>query len=675
MRIEGKIERAEQLVRRVEEAERDVSRAEARLVAAQQRAAAARSRPPSGADKKAEEKSRNERRAADAAVGAAEAALESARRQLGTARAARDELAGGMRGYVAEQRQAVAQIRRAMAAAPYGRDQLVRARETSQRHARIGNRVLSILGADTIALDEGADPRAPEPLGRGDAAGAGFGAVGPSPAGGGSSAGAVPRHRARRAADGALTGAALDKLAQDFRRDLRLHLGWETPDDLLFSPGEPPVGLREMELAQDVIDRYGQSLARTPGADAALARLRAVCDEELAPRSVDGPLRLAVNRTGAPPQQSEQLNPHPAADVEAARIITANRFGEGSPEAREAAWRYADSIEARQGALEERRAHARQLADEARERYFSFCDAHDLAALTTEGRREHDRLRVRYDAAEAADREAASGLARLERRRAEVTAGLDPSSRTTVAGLGGSTDFEAAYAPFITHPQGYEYDDVAGCCGIGTVGGMTNEQTGARRGWAYYEDAFLSRGAAVYNPGVAFRSSNGGTSPESRCAMLRAFGLEADSVTFGSLSRPDSVPTLDDILELRRQGYSVGIAVRAEDLDGPDVAPRLTSRDGAGWQRSWRRNHSMAVVGVSVDATGEATGLWVNDTGGWSQGSGLRSNRVFISRERYEHMVQGTENLSLEWARVPRDMPDDAGLPRIVRMQRGRRRR
>ena len=162
MGVENQLERAERLVREIEEAERDVSRAEARLAAARQRAASVRSRQ-SSTDRRASEKARNEAREADAAVGAAEAALEQARRKLGTSRAAREELGRGMVRYVSDQNRAVAQVRKAMAAAPYGREDLSRLRQQATGHARTGNRVLQILGMETIALDEGEDPRAPFP--------------------------------------------------------------------------------------------------------------------------------------------------------------------------------------------------------------------------------------------------------------------------------------------------------------------------------------------------------------------------------------------------------------------------------------------------------------------------------------------------------------------------------
>ncbi len=162
MGVENQLERAERLVREIEEAERDVSRAEARLAAARQRAASVRSRQ-SSTDRRAAEKARNEAREADAAVGAAEAALEQARRKLGTSRAAREELGRGMVRYVSDQNRAVAQVRKAMAAAPYGREDLSRLRQQATGHARTGNRVLQILGMETIALDEGEDPRAPFP--------------------------------------------------------------------------------------------------------------------------------------------------------------------------------------------------------------------------------------------------------------------------------------------------------------------------------------------------------------------------------------------------------------------------------------------------------------------------------------------------------------------------------
>lgn len=663
MGVEGKLERAEQLVSEIEDARRDVGLLERKLEAAQSQAAAARARAGS-ADKDEAAWAQEASREADAAVSAVRASLEQARRRLGTAQAAREELGHGMRRYITEQNQASRELREAMAAAPYGSERIGAARRSVATHAQTANHVLEVLGMGAELVEEGDDPVAPG-LVAGGGGGAAGGLSGGSSAGGGGAAGAPfsagSPYRARRVDDA--PRSALDILAEDFRSDLRASLGWaDPPEGILYPPeGAPLVGFNERKRAQEVLDMYENELGGAPGADAVMRRLREEADRMLAPVSLDQPYRYAFQGPANQPDQPEHCNPHPRADIEAAYLLSQASFGAGSPEATEAAWRYADTLE-RQGA-EARAAmeRARSQRVAAERDYYAFCDAHASSALTSDERLELERLETRRSQAAGLEAQASAVVDRVGRRREEVTAGLDPAGRTTFVGLSGATDFEDAYAPFLTHPQGYECDDTGGCCGIGTTMGIVNEQTGSRHGWAYGITEFIVHDKASYTPMVQFRASNGGTSPEDRCAMLERHGLEAHHHTFGCFSSGSDVMSLDDLLELRRKGYSVGLALKAQDLRGATISPRLTSAAGKGWQSSWRRNHSVAVVGVSVDRSGRATGIWINDTGGWSRGAGFRTNRIFISRERYEAMVAGTENLSVEWARPRRGTDGEGG--------------
>ncbi|MGQ5426662.1 hypothetical protein ACULPM_06450 [Thermophilibacter sp. ZX-H3] len=663
MGVEGKLEQAERLVSEIEEAQRDVSRRELELAAAQRQAAAARSRAGS-ADKGEATRARDAAREADAAASAARASLERARRRLGTAQADREELGRGMRRYIAEQNRATRQLRVAMAAAPYGGDRIGAAHRSVAAHAHIANRVLEVLGMGTELVEEGDDLPAPSLVaGVGGAAGGGGVAAGCGDAAPASSSAGVP-YRTRRA-DGA-PRSALDECVERFRFDLRESFGWaDPPEGMLYPPeGAPLVGFDERERAQGTLDKYENELGGAPGSEAVMRRLREEADRMLAPASLDQPYRYAFQGSAAPPDQPEHCNPYPRANIEAAYLVARNNFGSGSPEATEAAWRYADTLE-RQGAeARDVAEHARSQREHAEREYYAFCDAHATSALTASERLELERLGTRRDQTAALEQSAALLGEQVARRRAEVTSELDPESRTTFVGIGGATDFEAAYAPFLTQPQGYEYDDTGGCCGIGTVTGMVNEQTGTRYGWAHGICEFIVQDKASYVPMVQMRECNGGTSPERRCEMLERHGLEAHNCTFGCFSKSSDVMSLDDLLELRQEGYSVGLALKAQDLLGPTISPRLTSTDGKGWQSSWRRNHSVTVAGVSVDRSGRPTGVWINDTGGWSRGVGLRTNRIFVSRERYEAMVASTENLSVEWARPRRGTGgDDDGTP------------
>ena len=654
MGVENQLERAERLVREIEEAERDVSRAEARLAAARQRAASVRSRQ-SSTDRRAAEKARNEAREADAAVGAAEAALEQARRKLGTSRAAREELGRGMVRYVSDQNRAVAQVRKAMAAAPYGREDLSRLRQQATGHARTGNRVLQILGMETIALDEGEDPRAPFPS---------AGAVASRAPGGldesqsfatVAAASAAPASYVARRAGEPVLGTGLEDFAENFRYDLRRSLGkMAPPPDLLFSPAPLPMGYDEQQVAERVLRGYADQLGDTPYAPAVMDRLRQVADEELAPFSLGThPRIMAIDRPNNPPEQSEHCNPHPAADVEASWVLCSHAYGPDSPEAQAAAWRYLETIETSDKELSARLDRARPIAEAARQSYYAFSDAHDVTALTSDEYLEFSRLKAASDEAGEIERELERALGRVRSRRAEVEQGLDPARRTTFTGRGGTHDFEHAYDGLITVPQGYVYDDTMGCCGVATTGGMANQQTGERNGYPRYLERFYSSHNVYYKPDLDKRSENGGTRAEGRVNVLRSYGLSAGTRTFGIGVRAQDQVSLEQLAQLSERGYSLGLSLRAEDLLGRDIAPRPLGMPSGANTKEWEANHSVAVAGFDFDAAGKVTCMWVNDTGGFLQGLGLRTNRIPITRKRFEKMRGSTLYMTVEWALQP----------------------
>lgn len=661
MGVEGKLERAEQLVSEIEDARRDVGLLERKLEAAQSQAAAARARAGS-ADKDEAAWAQEASREADAAVSAVRASLEQARRRLGTAQAAREELGHGMRRYITEQNQASRELREAMAAAPYGSERIGAARRSVAAHAQTANHVLEVLGMATELVEEGDDPAAPGIVAGGGGGVAG-GLSGGSSAGGGGAApasfSAGSPYRARRADDA--PRSALDVLVEQFRSDLRASLGWaDPPEGMLYPPkGAPLVGFNERKRAQKTLDAYESELGGAPGADAVMRRLREETDQMLAPASLDQPCRYAFQGPAAPPDQPEHCNPHPRADIEAAYLVARNNFGPGSPEATEAAWRYADTLEKQGAEARAVRERARSQRAAAERDYYAFCDAHAASALDPDERLELERLETRRKQASDLEAQATAVIDQVERRREEVVSGLDPASRTTFVGIGGATDFEGAYAPFLTHPQGYEYDDTGGCCGIGTAMGIVNEQTGSQHGWAYGIAEFIVHDKASYVPMVEYRASNGGTSSETRCAMYELFGLRAESRSFGLGADPSKTMTLDDLFKLRQEGCSLGLAVNAYDLVGPGLQPRVTDK-------SWYHNHSVAVVGFSLGSDGTVEGVWLNDTGGCARAPGLRTNRVYVSRARYDAMVANTINFTVEWVRRDEKRPQQK-VKKLVR--------
>ena len=55
-------------------------------------------------------------------------------------------------------------------------------------------------------------------------------------------------------------------------------------------------------------------------------------------------------------------------------------------------------------------------------------------------------------------------------------------------------------------------------------------------------------------------------------------------------------------------------------------------------------DHMVTVAGFSVDSSGSVIGLWLNDTGGFTV-----SNRIFVSREKFNMMQDCTDGFAAEY--------------------------
>lgn len=634
MRIEGQLERAEGLVASIEEAERDVAQAEDALEFALGRVAAAQAQV-SSADEGEAEAARHAASMAEAAAHAAQETLERAQGKLDAAHAARAELAAEVTGYVNEQGRAAARLADAQTAAPYGADALQRTRDQVLEHAALGNRVLQILGAHEVTIEGG-------------------GAVGSIEAADGATGGVASLEHVTEGslASGdnwhdygyAAGGVSLNQLVDTFHNELRARLGLETSwDGYLFAPEEERrlIGTDEVEQAQNLLDAYENRLSGYPGGTYVVERLRGICEQELTPRSLDLPINSVQDRDrkNVPLQQREHCNVDPRTDVEVSYYLTKQLYGKDSPEGREVAWRYADLIESEKKSLESELAAVHAELDPVTQRYYAFCDEHDLFDLTEEERLQFDVLRQDRDRALDKERTLSRRKEALDARHADVTKGLDPKTRTHIVGLNGSDDFVRAYDPFITMPQGYEFDDVRGCCGIGSSGSMVNEQFGERHGWSHCIDAYLNAGLACYAPSRKYWSMNGGTSVDDRCRFLYRQGL--------SVGQADRM-SLSEIADLRRRGCSVELALHAQDLRCPGLSSRQHSD-----ANTMKANHAVAVVAVSIDSDGKPSGVWLNDTGGWlSSGKALCSNRIFVRADKFEQMMDenNTPGFSVEYA-------------------------
>lgn len=636
MRIEGQLERAEGLVASIEEAERDVAQAEDALEFALGRVAAAQAQV-SSADEGEAEAARHATSMAEAAARAAQETLERAQGKLDAAHTARAELAAEVTGYVNEQGRAAARLADAQAAAPYGADALQRTRDQVLEHAALGNRVLQILGAHEVTIEGG-------------------GAVGSIEAADGATGGVASLEHVAEgslASDGnwhdygyTAGGVSLNQLRDTFRMELAQRLRLDSPTEgLLFLRGreERLVGFDEIVQTQALLDEYEMRLSGMPGGTLVISDLRKICDEELSPRSLDRPYVAAADRRNVPLEQANHCNPNPKADIEASYVLTSETYGADSPEAVDAAWRYAELLEAERASTERDLSAVRDELAPATERYYAFCDEHDCNALSDTEQRQFDALRLERDRSLARERVLRARKNALDARYAEVTSKLDPASRTRFVGLNGSSDFVGAYEPFITHRQGYEFDDVRGCCGIGSTESIVNEQLGSRHGWAYGIDEYLNKKRTSYRMDCKWWNSNGSTKAITICRTLREHGLDA---------KVDYEITPERIVELKRQGHSLGMGILAQDLEGPGLAPRQANDVNA-----MKANHAVTIAGVSLDKDGNPKVVWINDTGGWLSDGRLSSNRIPIGVEKFALMQQQTVGFAAysAWQEPPAD--------------------
>jgi hypothetical protein len=225
-----------------------------------------------------------------------------------------------------------------------------------------------------------------------------------------------------------------------------------------------------------------------------------------------------------------------------------------------------------------------------------------------------------------------------------VACDINPEMKTTFKGFNDS-NFNDAYNGYITQQQGHARADVQGCCGIdGSIskinqqnGTLLNEKDGVKEclenKWCDYQ--------ANGKP-----KNNGGTNYAERTKFLNEHGLTNERVEGAYRGKGDPI-TLKEIANRFNNGESCGLMLKAQDLSQEDLSTRKnTISDWFKNEDQKSANHATTIAGFSYNAKGDISGVWLNDTGGWA-----KSNRVYISSDKFAQMQQNTKGFAVEYSK------------------------
>lgn len=337
-----------------------------------------------------------------------------------------------------------------------------------------------------------------------------------------------------------------------------------------------------------------------------------------------------------------------------------------STEYQETAWRCIEHLEARRAILEERQAEcvvARENAERVISRLIVERDESDCDQTSLQRLQEFQELR--WQAKETAQR-ISDELVALEGDLTSLYGVAEQDHRTTFISFSGE-DFTHSYDGLITERQDLALKGFSGNCGINTECNQVNQQRGYRIGpvegikvaLGHKDDAGNPAPLCLYkcdpDDPERFSAINGGTTWADRKEFLASYGLQAERLVRPTVMLPFNTPkgmSPEDIHWRMQEGTSVSLRLKGEDLAQEGLSQRLiwTVNEGGCLRNPTRANHCVNVVGVSFDIRGRVSCLWINDTGNWGG-----SNRIPISRGKYERMLRHTKGFSIELARWERN--------------------
>lgn len=211
-------------------------------------------------------------------------------------------------------------------------------------------------------------------------------------------------------------------------------------------------------------------------------------------------------------------------------------------------------------------------------------------------------------------------------------------------GFKGSEDFAIAYESFITNQQGNVCPMVQGNCGIIASQSVVNQQNGER---GTEVDAIKHAQICNILTDNGSPRRNGATSILERQNFLRSKNVSLINRSSQSGNRI----SLNELAEHLLNGESIMMRVFGDDLSQKSLGSRSASIfDKVSSSRVSVKveiaNHSVIVAGLTKDNDGNYTGVYINDTGGFTS-----SNRVWISQEKFNNMQARTKRFGVEYCR------------------------
>mgnify|MGYP000978604293 FL=1 len=618
MSIEEHLEKAELIRDDLEAAKNDVSRSEADLDHAEGQVDAAHRRlDRASPDDPDYEDLRAQLTLSEEKAEGARARLSQARAELSAAQGRRDNEVAQISQYLNQSSAAIDQLGRAASVTSYGRDANTAAQDSIRKTIATGQQALSALDADWSGHHAGGNL----------AVSSGLSAFAPAAVGSEGIQHALP--------DDQMAGvgqteepdpSGVEALVDDMRTRLREAMGPVREKSLLHEGGR-------VERWPDP-DAFRPILDGIPGTDSVVASLQEAHENEVAAYlqarneakeasvSVSTPATEATKSiTGGADTVQHELNGHAGASASSACDMMLSQYLSGATEHSEALSRKVEMLRDERAKLDKLVNNKRSELDGIERAIGQFSQSHDAQSLTVD------------EAMQLLDLEARRG--ELEREMSSLRANLAPANETRFVGMGGA-GFLSAYDSFITDRQGTARSDVLGCCGVGGAYSMVNRQTGSAYDWHEAINACLGAKppTMLYVRGEPYRS--GGTSYDDRRKIYESYGLNSEWTQTGR-GAPNQI-TVEGIANSILSGRSVGLSVKGWDLQLMDIS-RNKSEPG-----DYSADHMVTVAGFSVDSSGSVIGLWLNDTGGFTV-----SNRIFVSREKFNMMQDCTDGFAAEY--------------------------
>ena len=618
MSIEEHLEKAELIRDDLEAAKNDVSRSEADLDHAEGQVDAAHRRlDRASPDDPDYEDLRAQLTLSEEKAEGARARLSQARAELSAAQGRRDNEVAQISQYLNQSSAAIDQLGRAASVTSYGRDANTAAQDSIRKTIATGQQALSALDADWSGHHAGGNL----------AVSSGLSAFAPAAVGSEGIQHALP--------DDQMAGvgqteepdpSGVEALVDDMRTRLREAMGPGREKSLLHEGGR-------VERWPDP-DAFSPILDGIPGTDSVVASLQEAHENEVAAYlqarneakeasvSVSTPATEATKSiTGGADTVQHELNGHAGASASSACDMMLSQYLSGATEHSEALSRKVEMLRDERAKLDKLVNNKRSELDGIERAIGQFSQSHDAQSLTVD------------EAMQLLDLEARRG--ELEREMSSLRANLAPANETRFVGMGGA-GFLSAYDSFITDRQGTARSDVLGCCGVGGAYSMVNRQTGSAYDWHEAINACLGAKppTMLYVRGEPYRS--GGTSYDDRRKIYESYGLNSEWTQTGR-GAPNQI-TVEGIANSILSGRSVGLSVKGWDLQLMDIS-RNKSEPG-----DYSADHMVTVAGFSVDSSGSVIGLWLNDTGGFTV-----SNRIFVSREKFNMMQDCTDGFAAEY--------------------------